>query len=60
MARNADGLGTRPHKWRGRWRGGLTVGTHPDGRPDRRWVYGKTQAECQAKLDDLRDNAPSG
>lgn len=60
MARNADGLGTRPHKWRGRWRGGLTVGAHPDGRPDRRWVYGKTQAECQAKLDELRRQHAAG
>lgn len=60
MARNADGLGTRPHKWRGRWRGGLTVGYHPDGRPDRRWVYGTTQAECQGKLDELRRQHAAG
>lgn len=53
-ARNADGLGARPHKWRGRWRAYLTAGYLPDGRPDRRWVYGATQAECVAKLDELR------
>ena len=47
MARNADGLGTRPHKWRGRWRAALTVGYDTLGKPDRRGVYGLTQAECQ-------------
>lgn len=60
MARNADGLGTRPHKWRGRWRAALTVGYDALGRPDRRWVYGLTQAECQAKLDELRAAAKHG
>lgn len=60
MARNPDGLGTRPHKWRGRWRAALTIGYHPDGRADRRWVYGLTQGECQEKLDELRNQRKAG
>jgi len=60
MSRNADGLGTRPHKWRGRWRAALTIGYDATGKPDRRWVYGATQAECQGKLDDLRKQQASG
>lgn len=51
MARNADGLGRKPHKWRGRWRAFLTVGYAADGRPERRYVYGRTEAECLAKVD---------
>jgi hypothetical protein len=30
------------------------VGYRPDGKPDRRAVYGKTWGECQRRLDDLR------
>lgn len=60
MARNADGLGTRPHKWRGRCRGGLTVGYDALGKPDRRWVYGATQGECQEKLYELRKQHKAG
>lgn len=60
MTRNADGLGTRPHKWRGRWRGGLTVGYDALGKPDRRWVYAPTQGECQEKLDELRKQHKAG
>jgi integrase len=36
------------------------VGYKPDGKPDRRVVYGKTRAECQRKLDELRQRAGSG
>lgn len=60
MARNPDGLGTKAHKWRGRWRAALTVGYAPDGKPDRRWVYGKTQQECIEKLDELRKQHKAG
>lgn len=54
MGRNAHGLGRKPHRWRGRWRAYLTVGYRSDGEPDRIYVYGKTERECQAKLDELR------
>jgi len=60
VTRNADGLGTRPHKWRGRWRAALTIGYDALGKPDRRWVYGATQGECQEKLDELRKQHKAG
>lgn len=60
MARNLDGTGRKPHKWRGRWRAYLTVGYKGDGRPERRYVYGDTADECQAKLDALRREKADG
>lgn len=53
-------MGRKPHRWRDRWRAYLTVGYFPDGRPDRRYVYGKTAAECQAALDALRRDKEAG
>lgn len=44
----------------GRWRARVMVGYKPDGKPDRRAVYGKTRGECQAKLDELRRRAEQG
>lgn len=44
----------------GRWRGRVMVGYRMDGKPDRRVVYGRTRAECQKKLDDLRSRAATG
>lgn len=60
MARNLDGTGRKPHKWRGRWRAFLTVGYKADGRPERRYVYGVTADECQKKLDALRKDKAEG
>ena len=60
MARNLHGQGRRPHEWRGRWRAYLTVGYDADGRPDRRYVYGDTAGECQAKLDALKQQHSEG
>lgn len=54
MGRNADGLGRKPHKWRGRWRAYLTIGYSEDGKAIREYVYGKTEAECVRELDALR------
>lgn len=60
MSRNADGLGRKPHKWRGRWRAYLTNGYEPSGKPIRTYVYGRTQAECQEKLDEARKQHKAG
>lgn len=60
MSRQVAGQGTKPHKWRGRWRASLTIGFDRDGKQIRQWVYGVTQGECQAKLDKLREEAASG
>lgn len=59
-SRNPDGWGRRAHQWRGRWRAYLTTGYKPDGRPDRTYVYGRTEKECLDNLDDLRRKAQAG
>lgn len=51
MGRRANGEGTVwHHKARGRWEGRITIGTHPDGRPIRKTVIGKTRNECLARI----------
>lgn len=60
MSRQLPGKGRKPHKWRDRWRAYLTIGYHPDGRPNRTYVYGRTRAECQAKLDKLIEDFLAG
>jgi len=58
--KRADGEGSiSPHK-SGLWRGRLMVGYLPDGKPDVREVYGKTQQECRRKLAELRRRAEQG
>jgi integrase len=44
----------------GQWTASLMVGRRADGKPDRRVVYGKTRAEVQHKLDDLRRRVADG
>jgi integrase len=44
----------------GVWVGSVMLGRRPDGKPDRRTVYGKTRAEAKAKLDKLRQRAAEG
>src|SRR5690606_35322948 len=62
MGRNIDGQGRKPHKRPGRntWRAYLTVGYDDDGKPIRRYVYGRTAEECRAKLDALRREYDAG
>ncbi|MDP8921383.1 MAG: site-specific integrase [Chloroflexota bacterium] len=45
---------------RGLWVGSLMVGYRPDGKPDRRKVKSKSQAECRRKLDELKGRAAGG
>jgi integrase len=58
--KRGHGEGTIDQRPEGCWRGRLMVGYKPDGKPDRRVVYEKTRAECQRKLDELRQRAGSG
>jgi integrase len=58
--KRGHGEGSIDQQADGRWRARLMVGYKPDGNPDRRAVYGKTRAECQSKLDDLRRRASGG
>ena len=44
----------------GRWHGRLMVGFTPEGKPDRRHVYGETRAEVQRKLNELRRRLDQG
>lgn len=60
MPRNPDGLGRKPHKWRGRWRAYLTLGYAASGKPDRLYVYGRTEAECLARQLEALDRHRKG
>jgi integrase len=42
------------------WKGSLIVGTRADGRPDRRWVSGRTQTEVLTKMTNLRSALHTG
>ena len=48
-------------RWRkGLWRGILMVGRRLDGKPDYRYVYAKTRAECRRALDALPEQVVQG
>lgn len=42
------------------WAAVLTVGTTPDGKPKRKFFYGKTSAEARAKMDEYKNNIKNG
>jgi len=52
--KRANGEGTKPFQRDGRWIGVVSVGFKPDGRRNRKWVYGKTQAEVVEKMSRMR------
>ncbi len=58
--KRADGEGSISPYHKGGWRGRLMVGYKPDGKPDVREAYGKTQQECRRKLAELRHRAEQG
>ena len=58
--KRGDGEGLIRQRPNGLWEARLMVGAKPDGRPDVRTVYGKTQAETRKKLDDLRRRHQEG
>src|SRR5918912_1352942 len=59
--KRSDGEGTiSQHATSGMWRGRLMVGRKPNGKPDIREVYAKTQGECRKKLDELKRGASGG
>ena len=60
MARRADGEGTITKRADGRWEGRLSLGHDRSGKRNRHVVYGRTQKEVRAKLDDLRSRLSSG
>lgn len=60
MARNVPGEGLKPHKWRGRWRSGITVGWGVDGKQKIKYFYAKTQKEAQTKLNAAKAQRDAG
>lgn len=61
MAKNVSGEGTRPRKLKnGTWRAELTVGFDGTGKQKQKYVYGKTERECQQKLNALKKQRDEG
>lgn len=58
--KRGDGEGSITQRADGRWMGRLMVGYLPDGKADRRAVYGKSRGEVQKKLADLRRQHEGG
>ena len=58
--KRGDGEGSIDEVRDGLWRGRMMVGYKADGKADRRVVYGKTRAEVQRKLRDLKRKAEEG
>ena len=48
--KRGQGEGSIRQRKDGLWETRVTVGKKPDGKPDRRSLYGKTRAEVQRKL----------
>ncbi len=57
MGKRAKGEGTVFQRDDGRWVGSVSLGRDDSGKRLRKTVYGKTQAEALAKLDDVRRQA---
>ena len=65
MAKRANGEGTISRRKdkdgkKGGWRGAVTVGIKPDGKPDRVWVSGKTQEEVREGMQRLLSDIHRG
>lgn len=60
MSKRANSEGCIRQRADGRWEGIYTIGRKPNGNPDRRSVYGLTQAEVTAKLRDIAAEDFSG
>ena len=64
MSKRANGEGTIvPYKVKGvqkGWRTSIMIGFKPDGKPDRKQFYGKTQKEVKEKLEDYKRKMSMG
>lgn len=49
--KRAKGEGTLRHRADGRWESAITVGYKSDGKPERKYFYGKTQKEVKEKVE---------
>jgi integrase len=59
MDRNDNGFGSVRQRKDGRWEARVQVGTLPNGKPDRRSVYGKTKPEVTKQLRRLLQGDPA-
>lgn len=60
LRKRANGQGSVYPRSDGPWVGEITVGFNGEGRQIRKGVYGRTQAEARAKLDELKQRASQG
>jgi integrase len=60
MGKRAHGEGTITQRKDGTWMGQVSLGYSEDGKRQRKTIYGKTQKEVRAKLDELKQQAASG
>ena len=58
--RRSNGEGSITRRKDGLWRAQIRLGIRPDGRPDRRDIYGKTRKEVADKLAELRRRRDDG
>jgi integrase len=60
MSKRGNGEGSIRQRKDGQWRAEILLGRKPNGKDDRRYLYGRTRGEDQTKLDDLRRRAAGG
>ena len=60
MGRRADGEGTITQRQDGTWMGQISLGYDDSGKRKRKTVYGKTQKEVRAKVDEVKQQLASG
>ena len=60
LRKRANGEGTIYQRSDGRWAGEVTTGYDNFGRQQKTRVYGKTQTEAHAKLDELKARVAQG
>lgn len=59
-SRRGNGEGSIYQRSKNQWAAVLTVGTKPDGKPDRKFFYGKTRKEVAEKLRDAQNKLDVG
>lgn len=60
VTRRGNGEGSIYQRKPGQWAAVITVGLKPDGKPNRKFLYGKTRAEVATKLREAQNNKDLG
>lgn len=58
--RRGNGEGSIYQRKDGKWAAAITVGVKPDGKPNRKFLYGKTRKEVADKLRDAQNKLEVG